>query len=167
MNLVLAYANDPREAIKDLNQSPFNVGTTIRLGEFSADEVHELNRRYGRPLRNSTQLQQMFDAIGGHPYLVQQALYALATRTHTLPELLDVNNAESGPFADHLQSYASRLATMPELQQAMRQTLRNGHCPTREVFTRLRALGLVTGRHHRAVVPRCGLYAAYFREVLQ
>lgn len=166
LNLVLAYANDPREAIKDLHQSPFNVGTTIRLGDFTLAEVGELNRRYQRPLKNTAQLQQLIDAIGGHPYLVQQALYALATRTHTLPELLNTHNAETGPFADHLQAHVHRLAAAPELQQAMQQVLRNGHCPTRTLFTRLRSLGLVTGRNHRAVAPRCGLYAAYLREVL-
>ncbi len=166
LNLVLVYANDPREAIKDLNQSPFNVGTTIRLEDFSADNVRELNRRYQRPLKSTAQLQQLLDAVGGHPYLVQQALYALASRTHTLPELLDASNAETGPFADHLQAHVHRLAAAPELHQAMHQVLRNGQCPTREVFTRLRALGLVTGRHHRAAAPRCRLYAAYFREVL-
>jgi len=166
LNLVLAYANDPREAIKDLNQSPFNVGTMIRLGDFTLAEVRELNRRYQRPLKNTAQLQQLLDMVGGHPYLVQQALYALATRTHTLPELLDARNAETGPFGDHLQAQVHRLTVAPELQQAMQQVLRDGHCPTHTLFTKLRTLGLVTGQHHRVVKPRCRLYATYFREVL-
>ena len=166
-HLVLAYAYDPQQAITGLDQSPFNVGKRIRLADFSAEEVRELNRRYGRPLKNSMQVQQLTDAIGGHPYLIQQALYALAAGTHTLPELFDVRNADASPFVDHLQAHVSRLMAMPELRHAMLQTLQNGHCPSYATFLRLRAMGLVTGQHQRAVSPRCSLYAAYFREMLQ
>ena len=35
LNLVLAYSTDPRQAIEDPNQSPFNVGTKIQLDYFS------------------------------------------------------------------------------------------------------------------------------------
>lgn len=165
-HLVLAYANDPRAAITDLQQSPFNVGTTIRLEDFTLPEVREVNHRYGRPLKSTRELQWLMDTIGGHPYLVQQALYALATRTQTLSALLDASNAESGPFADHLQAHAHRLDAAPESRQAMVRVLRNGQCPTREAFLRLRAMGLVTGRNHHAVTPRCRLYDTYFHEVL-
>ncbi|MBI3330029.1 MAG: AAA-like domain-containing protein [Nitrospinae bacterium] len=49
LNLVLAYSTDQRQAIRDPNQSPFNVGIKIELRDFSFDEVWKLNRRYGRP----------------------------------------------------------------------------------------------------------------------
>jgi hypothetical protein len=165
LNLVLAYSTDPRQAITDLNQSPFNVGTKIQLGDFSVDEVWELNRRYGRPLQRKEQLQRLVDVIGGHPYLAQQALYALAARTHTLPSILNTDSADVGPFADHLQHYRYRLISVPELRQALQQAIMNGTCPTYEAFLQLRALGLVTGSDHNAAVPRCRLYAAYFQRV--
>lgn len=166
LNLVLAYSTDPRHAIKDLTQSPFNVGTKIQLTDFSFDDMWSLNRRYGSPFKRKEQLQNLVDTIGGHPYLAQQALYTLAAQTHTLPAILDADNAESGPFADHLEHHRGRLMATPELQQAMRQVLRNGNCPTFEVFLQLRALGLVMGSDHRAATPKCRLYAAYFHRVL-
>jgi hypothetical protein len=103
--------------------------------------------------------------IGGHPYLAQQALYALAAQTHTLASLLNTENAAAGPFADHLQHHWRHLAKAQELEQALRQIIRSGICPTYEVFLRLRALGLVTGIDQNTAVPRCQLYAAYFQRV--
>lgn len=166
LNLVLAYSTDPRQAIKDLRQSPFNVGTKIQLGDFSLDDVWELNRRYQSPLKRKDQLQSLMNIIGGHPYLAQQAFSALATHTHTLPAILNIDNADSGPFADHLEHYRGRLVAVPELQRAMRQVMLNGNCPTYEVFLQLRALGLIMGNNHHAAAPRCRLYAAYFHRVL-
>lgn len=165
-NMVLAYSTDPRQAIKALNQSPFNVGTKILLRDFSFDEVWELNGRYQRPLKRKDQLQSLMSVIGGHPYLAQQALHSLATQTYTLPRLLDIGKAESGPFADHLESHRGHLVSRPELHRAMRQVLGNGNCPTHETFVQLRAVGLVTGETYHAVLPRCQLYTAYFQRVL-
>lgn len=166
LHLVLAYATDLRQAIRDLRQSPFNVGSRIKLRDFSLAEVEELNRRYGRPLKNKAQLQGLMGTIGGHPYLVQQALYALATGTHSLHTLVDTDNAADGPFADHLRQQWYLLSDEPELQRAMQQVLRKGSCPNYGVFLQLQSVGLVTGRTHHAVTPRCRLYAAYLQEVL-
>jgi hypothetical protein len=166
LNLVLAYSTDPSQAIKDPNQSPFNVGTRIQLGDFSFDEVWELNSRYERPVKRKDQLQALMDMIAGHPYLAQRALYALADQTQTLASLLNVDNIDAGPFVDHLQHYRHILESEPMLRQSMRQALMNGNCPDYEIFSRLRSFGLVTGMDHTAARPRCSLYAAYFQRVL-
>jgi hypothetical protein len=166
LNLVLAYSTDPRQAIKDVGQSPFNVGSKMRLSDFTLEEVWELNRRYQSPLKRKDQIQSLMDIIGGHPYLAQQAFSALASQTQALPAILNIDNAGSRPFADHLEHYRGRLLARPELQRAMRQVLRFGNCPTLDGFLQLRALGLVTGNDHRATIPKCRLYAAYFQRVL-
>jgi hypothetical protein len=166
LNLVLAYSTDPHQAIKDLNQSPFNVGTPIRLGDFSFGEAWELNRCYEQPVKRREQLHSLVDVIGGHPYLVQRALYALAGQTHTLGGLLNTDKADAGPFADHLQHYRDLLESEPPLRQAMRQVITNGTCPNYGIFLRLRSLGLITGGSHQEARPRCRLYTAYFQRVL-
>ena len=166
LNLVLAYSTDPRQAIQDLNQSPFNVGTKIQLDDFSVDELWELNRRYGRPLRRKTDIMQLMGVIAGHPFLAQQAFYALSTRTHPLLTLLSTATADVGPFGDHLHHYRNLLEAEPALRQGMRQVINNGNCPSYGVFLRLRSLGLITGVSHAAARPRCQIYAAYFQRVL-
>lgn len=167
LNLVLAISTDPRHAIKDLRQSPFsNIGTKAPLSEFSPEEVWELNKRYGRPLRRKKQAEMLMDLVGGQPYLVQRALYALAAQTHTLEELLDTRSAALGPFADHLAHYRSLLESDPALRQAMNQAMRNKQCGSYDVFSRLRSLGFVLGPDHQKVKPTCRLYSDYFRKVL-
>jgi hypothetical protein len=165
LNLVLAYSTDPRQAIKDLNQSPFNVGTKVQLDDFSADEIWDLNHRYGRPLRRKNQIQPVMDLITGHPYLAQRVFYALAAQTHTLPYLLDPANADDGPFADHLHHYRNLLESEPTLQQGMKQVIMNGSCPNYDVFSRLRSVGLIRGKSHKDTKPRCRLYDEYFKRV--
>jgi len=165
-NLLLGYSIDPRQAIQNLDQSPFNVGTKIQLGDFSRDEAWELNRRYQSPLKRQGHVEALMGVIGGHPYLLQQALYVLATRTAGLPHLLNMDDADNGPFADHLQHYWRILDSEPTLRQGMQQAITNGTCADYGVFLHLRALGLVTGASHRTVSPRCRLYATYFQRVL-
>ena len=165
-SMVLAYSTDPRQAIKALNQSPFNVGIKIPLRDFSFDEVWELNRRYQRPLKRKNQLESLMQDIGGHPHLTQQALYALAMQTHTLQNLTHSPDVETGPFADHLSHYWRVLEAEPILRNAMQQVLRDGNCPDHETFLRLRSLGLVSGEKHGAVKPKCRLYTTYFQRVL-
>jgi AAA-like domain/TIR domain len=126
LNLVLVYSTDPRQAIQDLNQSPFNVGTKIQLDDFSVDELWELNHRYGRPLRRRNDIMHLMGVIAGHPFLAQQALYALSTRTHPLLTLLNTATADVGPFGDHLHHYRTLLEAEPALRQGMRQVINNG-----------------------------------------
>lgn len=49
-NLLIAHSTEPALFIKDLNQSPFNVGTPIRLDDFDRNQVWWLNTRHGAPL---------------------------------------------------------------------------------------------------------------------
>src|SRR5205814_9448331 len=51
LTLAIAYATEAHLFISDLNQSPFNVGTRLELSDFTGQQVTELNRRYGSPLR--------------------------------------------------------------------------------------------------------------------
>jgi AAA domain-containing protein len=50
LNLVIAHSTEPGLWIRDLNQSPFNVGFRFALRDLSPAQVHDLNGRYGRVL---------------------------------------------------------------------------------------------------------------------
>ena len=52
LTLGVAYATEAHLLISDLNQSPFNVGVTVSLRDFSPEEVADLNRRYAQPLKS-------------------------------------------------------------------------------------------------------------------
>lgn len=65
----------------DTNHSPFNVGIPIDLLEFNRQQVETLAKGYEVDEQGLTQL---MDLVGGHPYLIQQALANLKSQQVTL-----------------------------------------------------------------------------------
>ncbi len=164
LDLALGHATDPALWIDDLNQSPFNVGERLRLDDFNLDELAELDRRHGAPLRGN--LEELRRLVGGQPYLVRQALFALTTERWTLAELVAVAAEESGPFGDHLRSLLWKLRRNERLCKAMEEVARGAGCADEMDFQRLRAAGLAAGDERRKARPRYELYRDYFRRHL-
>src|SRR5262249_35645884 len=148
----------------NLNQSPFNVGEVIELEDFSAEQVADLNRRHGSPLK-SDEVRRLTSLLGGNPYLVRRALYLTAVGRTTVSDLFANATSEHGPFGDHLRNQLFRLHDKEELVHGLREVIRNNTCKDELIFFRLRGAGLVR-REGRTVLPRCQLYANYFREHL-
>src|SRR5260370_1058829 len=69
LTLAIAYATEAHLFITDLNQSPFNVGTRLLLEDLSPEQVSELNRRYGLPLRSSDTVPRFYRLLSMHTYL--------------------------------------------------------------------------------------------------
>lgn len=165
LDLTLVTSTEPYQLIENLNQSPFNVGQVIELTDFSAQQVANLNQQHGS-LLNSQQEQQVMELLGGHPYLVRRALYLVASGQLMAAELFAAAVDDRGPFGDHLRYHLFRLNDKPDLIQGMLQVIRNQTCPNERIFFRLRGAGLVR-RERQTVLPRCQLYAEYFREHLR
>jgi hypothetical protein len=166
LTLAIAYATEAHLFITDLNQSPFNVGTRLTLDDFSLEQVAELNRRYGAPLREPPEVAGYFELVGGHPYLVRRGLHEMATRNTPLATLEAVADRDEGPFGDHLRRILVLLAQDPALCDVVRGILRGKPCPTPESFYRLRSAGVMAGDSAGDVQPRCRLYASYLRRHL-
>lgn len=164
VDLVLVTSTEPYQLIEDLNQSPFNVGQVIELVDFDANQVTDLNQRHGSPLKGA-QLQQLMALLAGHPYLVRRALYLVASGQMTATELFAQATADRGPFGDHLRYHLFRMNDKPELVQGLLEAIRQQRCRDERIFFRLRGAGLVR-REGQMVLPRCQLYAEYFREHL-
>jgi len=160
LTVALACATEAHLYIRDLNKSPFNVGTRVELGDFCPEQVADLNRRYGRPLQTSDQVARFVDLVGGHPYLVRRGLHEMATQDLPFTDLVARAADEEGPFGDHLRRLARRLLEDPDLAQAARDTLQNKPCSP-ESFFRLRSAGVLAGDHPGSARPRCCLYAMY------
>jgi hypothetical protein len=164
LDLVLVTSTEPYRLIENLNQSPFNVGETIALADFTPDQAAELNRRHGSPLAPD-ELQQLTDLLRGHPYLIRRALYLIAGGRFTLPDLLRAAAADAGPFDVHLSYYLMRLREQKDLAQGMLQVIRSYSCAEERVGERLESMGLAR-RDSNSLWPRCQLYAQYFEERL-
>jgi hypothetical protein len=165
LNLVLAHSTEPALWIQDLNQSPFNVVTRLRLKDFDLAQVGELNRRYGSVLKES-QLSQLMKSVGGHPFLVRQALFLLVKQQFTLPALLERAADLDGPFGDHLKRLLWCLHHDAPLAASLKQIVNHGQCDNEAHFQRLCAAGLVIGADRRSVALRCDIYRDFLRDHL-
>jgi serine/threonine-protein kinase len=143
-------------------QSPFNVGLAIDLPEFTLEQVHELAQRHHLNLTQND-IQQLVDLVGGHPYLVRVAFYALANQEMPLTHLCQTAATESGVYGDHLRRHLWILERNPELADAIKQIVAMDG-PVRIASTpgfKLQALGLVNLSGNE-VMLRCNLYRQYF-----
>jgi hypothetical protein len=165
LDLAMVTCTEPYQLIQDLNQSPFNVGTSLTLKDFNEAEVAELNRRHNEVLSPVDQ-QTMMTWVGGHPYLTRKALYEVASGNMTAAGLFDAATFDQGPFGGHLRYHLFRMDDKAPLVQGMLQVIHSQTCRDEQVLRRLERAGLVR-RVGRQVQPRCRLYAEYFKEHLR
>jgi len=166
LDLALVTSTEPYQLIENLNQSPFNVGEVIDLQDFTPEQVTHLNQLHGAPLTPGEE-QQLLMLLGGHPYLVRRALYLVASQRVTAADLFSQAADDRGPFGDHLRYHLFRLYGKKELIDGFNEVIRKNTCPDDRVFFRLRGAGLVRQEARNKIVPRCSLYAIYFREHLK
>jgi len=166
LDLVLVTSTEPYQLIENLNQSPFNVGLKIELDDFNSEQVADLNYRHGSPLKPG-ELDQLMNLLNGHPYLVRRALYLIASGQESAGDLFARATEDRGPFGDHLRYHILRMHNKNDLIRGLLRVIRQHKCPDERLFFRLQGAGLVRrGPEKGTVVPRCQLYADYFREHL-
>lgn len=164
LSILIAYATEPHLFITDLSQSPFNVGLKLNLRDFTPEEVTRLNDMHQSPL-DRTQLQLLYEQIGGHPYLVRRALYEIASRL-SFSALIAKAGREDGPFGDHLRRMLVVLARNPELREAVRLNLSSNTRIAIDYLYRLRRAGIFAGETPEEAKPRCRLYETYLKQHL-
>lgn len=164
LDIVLVASTVPQMYIADPLQSPFNVAENIRLADFTLADAASLNARYWSPLSDD-QLRRLLDLVGGHPFLTHYGIYSVATGSISLDRLFATAPHDDGPFDDHLRHLLLRLHGVPELSECLRQIIGGETCVDERMYYRLSGAGLVR-REGSAVVPRCRLYADFFRERL-
>lgn len=166
LRLVVTYASK-FAFLAGAQGSPFNAGVEIQLGPFSLDEATQLAQCYGLPEPVLSQLPQLFELLGGHPFLLAIAFYHLRVFPQPLTQLLETASVPGGIFGDHLQQHFNQLQNHPELAAALYQVvLADG--PTAidsRLAGRLHSLGLVQFQRDR-VLPSCRLYHQYFAQQL-
>lgn len=168
LRLVLVHSKEVYIPL-NINQSPFNVGLAVELLEFSLFQVQRLIQLHGLVF-STTEIEQLMAMVGGHPYLVRVALYQLARRRMTLPQLLKVAPTEEGLYSDHLRRHLLNLEENQDLLSAIKaivladkpmQIIKIGSTQT----FKLRSMGLVKLQEN-TVMPFCDLYRLYFGDRL-
>ncbi|MEC4983406.1 MAG: AAA-like domain-containing protein, partial [Oscillatoria sp. PMC 1076.18] len=151
----------------NLNQSPFNVGLSLRLPQLSLEQVRELALRYGLNWLDNNQLQEIMAMVGGHPYLVNLAFYYLRREKVLLEELLQVAPTPAGIYSNHLRAYLTMLRDEPQLKLALQQVVNADENVKLSAITayKLESMGLIELDGFSAK-PSCELYRLYFRQQL-
>ncbi|MBV6625495.1 MAG: AAA-like domain-containing protein [Rivularia sp. (in: Bacteria)] len=165
LDFVLVTSTEPYQLIDDLNQSPFNVGQVIELEDFSLEQVTDLNSRHCSPFHENGEVQKLMELLNGHPYLTRKALYLVASQQITATELFNHAGSSKCAFGDHLRRLLSLLHDRQELKQALLEVVQDNTCEDQKRFWQLRGAGLIRSSG-KQVIPRCQLYAEYFREHL-
>ena len=152
----------------DLNitQSPFNVGLPITLPDLTLDQIVDLAHRYELTNFTATQAEELIFMLGGHPYLINLALYHLATNPELNLETLIANSTSPrGIYADYLRHLLSHLQPFPELTNALQKILQSPMGENLDHITayKLEGLGLVNLRGLRCEIA-CNLYQQYFSQ---
>jgi hypothetical protein len=177
LRLVLAYSTEVYVPLQ-LHRSPFNVGLTIELPEFTLNEIQSLANVYGLGWAGPSAPEPLMlhDLIGGHPYLVHLAHYHLASssipteeKPNALFQLLETAPTLAGIYKDYLQYHLSVLHNHPDLAVALQQVLASaskGSKLSPSQAHKLQSLGLIKLKGELAVIS-CKLYQLYFSSHLR
>ena len=155
----------------NLNQSPFNVGLSLKLEEFDGQQVQELAKRYelDQDKFNITpeQIQSLAQIVGGHPYLINLAFCHLVTKDNDISKIIREATTDAGIFCDHLRGYLVTLNNYTQLATAFKQVIQSEEAFVLNSISayELESMGLVKLKAN-ATVPSCELYRIYFRDRL-
>jgi predicted acylesterase/phospholipase RssA len=147
-----------------INESPFNVGQRIILPGFTSEQIQKLAQQYGLSW-NLDQIEPLRTLVGGHPYLVQQAIFSFKNnQSVALESILQAAATEEGIYANHLRRYWNIIQQYPELVEAFKKVViatGNVRLETMQAY-QLNSMGLVhlVGNEVRIT---CELYRQYFR----
>ena len=165
LRLVLAHSQEVYVSL-NVNQSPFNVGLPIVIGEFNTAQIKELIQRHGLNW-SEVEIEKLKGMIDGHPYLLRTALYQIAKGDLTLEKFLKIAPTDEGLFGDFLYHYLLVLEDDKFLKTAMQQVIESD-APVKidsvQAF-KLRSMGLIESKGNQ-VQSLCNLYRLYFQEHL-
>lgn len=167
---VLAHATDIYVPLQ-LKQSPFNVGLSIPLPEFSVAQIQDLVRRHNLKEFTGTndikRLMPLLDVISCRPGLVRLALYHLSQKDTTVDKLIANAHTQSGIYSDHLRHLLAAIYPHKDLQSALLNVI-TANAPLELppiIAYRLESIGLIKLEGNLATIG-CGLYSKFFSQYL-
>jgi hypothetical protein len=162
LRLIIVYST---EIYIDTVQSPLsNLGLLADLPELSLKQVEYLARQRGLSWK-TMDLEHLIKMVGGHPYLIQVALYYSFKHGISFKQLQNMMINKNNIYTDHLNSL-NRLLKQSNLENAARYVFTSND-PVKlgyEIESRLKGLGLVKVQEN-GILPRCELYKNHFGEL--
>ena len=163
--LAVSYSTEIHLAIKEIDQSPFNVGLESNLRVFNAEEVGSLIDRHELNLGHQ-QIDSLLSLLGGHPFLTRKALYQLATEKYSFDELVRTASEPEGPFRDHLKRHLWNVSQNPACIPVFQEIMKGQSPSNPNLAARLRSAGLIKGAFPNFDLS-LGLYKDFFSTHLE
>lgn len=163
LRLILVQSTEIRVKL-NFTQSPFNVGTSITLPDFIEEQIMILASRYQLTDFTQSNAQEIKFMVGGHPYLINLALYHLATNSQlSVEELFSEIAYYMGIYREHLQEFWPKLQLHPECIVALQEVLKSpiGAILNDITAYKLESLGLIQMVGNFCQIS-CNLYRQYF-----
>lgn len=158
--IAIAYSTEPYPEYGIKGSILQNVGIEVELEEFSADEVKYLAAKYGLNW-SLDEVKFLMNLIGGHPTLVNQALYQISQEGMSLSQLKEESASRNGPFRDHLLSKLELLEENEPLLQCLQKILKGEECRDEFALFQLEKAGLICNKNDKVRV-KFELYQKYF-----
>jgi AAA-like domain/Bacterial regulatory proteins, luxR family len=160
----------------DINHSPFNVGQPISLPELTKNEILSLSKISGLRELTDIQIDQLFELVGGHPFLIQTFLYNLANNDQGFENLNKYAATKSGIYKDYLndlwveiQSFSRNSSVKFELLiSSLRKLIENnrGIDLQQEIGFKLEGMGIIRFEGNEVKIV-CNLYHEYLQQRLK
>ncbi|MCK4761402.1 MAG: AAA-like domain-containing protein [Candidatus Aminicenantes bacterium] len=164
LNLVMAHYRGPHLWIQDVNQSPFNVGTQIKLNAFELKDIKSLNQTYKNPLKTDNEIEKLMHVTGGQPFLVRWAFHQIATQKYNcVGELENEAIHKCEELERFLQRFLFHMQKEEKLRKSLLRILKGRRCKDTEHFDYLKSLGLIKGDSPKEANIYCQLYEHFFK----
>jgi hypothetical protein len=162
LRILLTYSSNTRTLL-DIKPSSCDLGLSLNIPEFNREQVVELASYYGIDWDKGYQLKQFMDMVGGHPYLINLALFYLSNDSLSVKKLLEDAPTLSGIYRNYLLNYLSVIQLSPRLTKALKQlvvTPGSVHLEAQVAYD-LESMGIVKTEGNHSCFS-CDLYRQYF-----
>ncbi len=164
LDIALVIATEPNLLIDTADRSPFNVTPAIKPDYFEYSHISRVNQLFGSSL-DSSQLQELFKLLSGHPFLTRLAFYRLfGPEEYSLDQLIESAADEEGPFSDHLRHLLMKVE-QAGLVKTLKYILDHNTAPDNDSYYRLHGAGLVNREGNKVILAN-KLYERFFKKIL-
>ena len=170
LRLIVTHSTEIYIAL-NMNQSPFNVGLSLKLEEFNSSQIEELARRYGLDESefdvSNKQIQSLVNIVGGHPYLINLAFCHVVIQNANIEHIVQESTTDTGIYRDYLRGLLVTLGKHSDLAAAFRQVIKADAPITLNTIVayELESMGLVKLKGNQTIAS-CELYRTYFHNRL-
>ncbi|MFN5515147.1 MAG: AAA-like domain-containing protein [Cyanobacteriota bacterium] len=166
LRLLLAYSPESPQFWM-LDHALFSGAVTLELDDFAITQVETLIQK-SCIILTPEQRRKLMTLVGGHPYLLSQALYALKYRRQSPDAFFNQASTLGSVYASHLYAKARQLQGVPGLLPLWRQLVWSNRPVAANSldFRALTYLGLIQWQGNEVMIKN-DLYRRFFRQIDQ